>query len=111
MQTILIRLLAVFIVSSILRIIVHMIFGVGFIGTAGSILIDLGVLGCIYVLLKEYRYINLRKTMYFLGGMTFISILMDLHVIRGDIGQLIILGIIAWMIFGRDGLWNRGRYR
>lgn len=109
MQNLVIKLLAVFVVSAILRLLIHMIFGPGLASTAGSILIDIGVLGYIYALLKEYRYINLRKTMFFLGGITFISILADIGILRGDFAQLIILAILAWMIFGTGGFFGGGR--
>lgn len=114
MQNLVIKLLAVFVVSAIVKLLIHIILGGGFIATGGGILVDLAVLGYIYTVLKEYRYINLKKTMTFLGGITFISILIDLGLLRGDFGNLIILAVIAWMIFGKDGFFGSSggrRYR
>lgn len=111
MQNITIKLLAVFIVSGILKIVVHMLFNGSFIGIGGGILIDVAVLGYIYLLLKEYHYPNLKKIMLFLGGIIFISILIDLSILGGDLGNLLILSIIAWMIFGKDGFFSGRRFR
>ena len=104
------RILAVFIVSGILKIVLQRIFG-DFWGMASSVAIDLGVLGYVYLLLRTYRYLNLQRIMTFLGGITAVSILTEVRLLPADIGSLIILGVIAWMLFGKGGFFSGGGYR
>lgn len=111
MQYLTLRILAVFIVSGILKIVLQRIFGGGFLGMASSVAIDLGVLGYVYLLLRSYRYINLQRIMTFLGGITAVSILTEVRLLPADIGSLIILGVIAWMLFGKGGFFSGGGYR
>lgn len=115
MPNITMKLLAVFIIGAILKLLAHMVFGGGFLGTGVGILVDVAMLGYVYLILREYRYLNTKKIMGFLGGITAISILTDVGIIRGDFGSLLILGIIAWMLFGPGGFFSgngrgRGRY-
>lgn len=112
MQDLTIRLLVIFIVGLILKTFAHMIFGNDILGTSIGILVNISILGYVYLVLREYRYLNIKKIMAFLGGFTLISILMDIGWLPTDLGNLIMLAIIAWMLFGRGGFFSgRGRYR
>jgi hypothetical protein len=73
MQNITVQLLIVFIVSGLLKVIVSMIFGNGTVALVGGILIDIAVLGIIYVLMQNYRFLNIRKMMMLIGGITLVS--------------------------------------
>jgi hypothetical protein len=109
MQPMVIRLLAVFVVSGIIKLTLQMIVG-GPIAVVLGVLVDIGVLWYIYQLLRRYGYVGLKRIMLFLSGITLISILVEVGVLRGDFGNLIILLAIAWILFGKDGLWG-GRRR
>ena len=111
MQNITIQLLAIFIVGAILKTVAHMIFGGGIFGTGIGVLIEIAILGYVYLILKQYRYLNLKKIMSFLGGITAVSIFIDIGLLRPDFGNLIILGIIAWMLFGKGGFFSSRRGR
>lgn len=113
MQNLTVRLLIVFVVSAILKTLSHMIFGWGFWGIGIGVLIDIAVLGYVYVVLQEYRFFNIKKIMAVLGSLTFLSILIDVGILRGDVGSLLILIIIVWVLIGRGGFFsgNRRRYR
>lgn len=108
MQNITIQLLAVFILSGLLKIIVHMIFGDGTFALVSGVLIDIIVLGIIYILMKNYRFLNIRKMMLFISGITLISVFVDLGILRGDIGNLIILAVLGWVMFGKNGFFGGG---
>ena len=103
MQNITVQLLVVFVISGLLKIVVSMIFGSGTVALVGGILIDIAVLGIIYLLMQNYRFLNIRKMMIMIGGITFISILVDVGILRGDIGNLIVLAVLGWMMFGNSG--------
>lgn len=64
------------------------------------VVIDLAVLGIAFVLLKRYPYIDVKKSMSYLGALTAISVLVDLGVVGGEVGNIAVLGLLAWMIFG-----------
>ena len=70
--------------------------------------IDLAVFGIVYLVLKRYPFIDLKSSMSFLGGLTVISILADLEIISNLISSVLIMGLLAWMMFGRSrGSKNR----
>ncbi len=72
----------------------------------GSIIwvcIDLAVLGICYMILRKYPYVDLKSSMFFLGGLTAVSILTDIGIISGLVGQVLMIGLLAWMMFGRGG--------
>lgn len=76
------------------------------------VIIDLAVLVGAYIILKRHPYIDLKKSMSFLGALTAISVLVDLGVVGGEIGNIAVLGLLAWMIFGgRFGGFGGGRRR
>ncbi|WP_425057692.1 hypothetical protein SCACP_22270 [Sporomusa carbonis] len=70
--------------------------------------IDLAVLGVAYLILRRSPFIDMKRTMIFLGGLTAVNMLVDLGVINGMIGNLALLGLLGYMMFGR-GYNNRRR--
>ncbi len=64
------------------------------------VVIDLAVLGIAYILLKRHPYIDLKKSMSYLGAVTAVSVSVSLGIIGGEIGNIIVLILLAWMIFG-----------
>ncbi|MEG6584614.1 hypothetical protein [Dendrosporobacter sp. 1207_IL3150] len=72
--------------------------------------IDLAVLGICYALLKRHPYIDLKKSMSYLGALTTISVLVDLGVVGGEVGNIAVLALLAYMIFG-GGLGGGRRRR
>ncbi len=69
--------------------------------------IDLAVLGAAYLIIRRHPYVDVKKSMIILGGLTLISILVDIGIIGGMFGQIIVLAILAWFMFGNRG--NNGR--
>jgi hypothetical protein len=72
--------------------------------------IDLTVLFICYIFLKTQPYINLKRSMIFLGGLTAVNITVALKIISGFIGNIIILCLLGWLIFGKQGLNTGGSY-
>lgn len=104
MQAITMQLLLVFILGGILKCFI--------ISAFGWILIDLAILGAVYVLLrKQYPYFNLNKIMSYIAGMTLVSILVDIGFLNGHIGNLLILAILAWMFFSGGNIIGGYRRR
>ncbi len=98
------QLLTVFVISGILKCI--------FLSSFASIFIDLAVLGAIYILLRrQYPYYSIKKIMLYISGMTVVSILVDIGILRADIGNLIILAILGWMFFGGGNIIGGYRRR
>lgn len=64
------------------------------------VLADLVVFGICYLLLRRYPYIDIKKSMLFIGGLTLINILVDVNILNGLIGNIISLVLVAWVIFG-----------
>ncbi|AJQ28108.1 MAG: hypothetical protein H6Q69_4457 [Firmicutes bacterium] len=64
--------------------------------------IDLAILGIAYLILRRYPFIDLKSSMSFLGGLTAVSVLIDLGIISGLVGNILIIALLAWMIFGRS---------
>lgn len=65
------------------------------------VFIDLAVLAISYIILRRYPYVDLKASMLFLSGLTIVSVLTDIGLISGLIGNVLILAILAWMMFGR----------
>jgi hypothetical protein len=74
-----------------------------FVGSILWVCIDLAVLGTSYLILKRYPYVDLKASMFFLGGLTAVSILNDLGIINGLISSILMMAVLAWMMFGRGG--------
>jgi hypothetical protein len=61
--------------------------------------VDLAALAVCYFLLRAIPYINLRTSMLYLSGFTGISILVDLRIIGGLIGNILSLLVIGWLLW------------
>jgi uncharacterized membrane protein YfcA len=99
MNQIWLQILAVMIGSSVVKYI--------FSSMLAWVIIDLLVLGIAYIILRRHPYIDIRKSMIFLSGLTAISVLVDLGILDGVIGQIIILIFLVWTIFGGGSGNNR----
>lgn len=73
------------------------------------VFVDIAVLVICYLILKRHSNVDLKTSMLFLSGLTFVSILMDLGIVGGLIGNVLILAMLGWMIFGRGGNNNSKR--
>jgi hypothetical protein len=101
------QLLIIFIASGVLKLIAAGIFGVGVMGLMCGIVIDIAVVGVIYLLLRQnYYYLNLNKIMAIIIAITLLSILMDIGILPAGIGNLLVLAVLGWMLFNRGG-WFR----
>ena len=60
--------------------------------------IDLVILGVCYLILRRYPYVDIKKSMIFLSALTGVSILVDLGVISGAIGNIVLLALVVWML-------------
>jgi hypothetical protein len=63
-----------------------------------GVAIDLVVLGVCYLILRRFPYIDIKKSMIFLSTLTGVSILVDLGVISGAIGNIVLLVLVVWML-------------
>ncbi|SDE15685.1 hypothetical protein [Sporomusa acidovorans] len=95
------QILAIMIVGSMLKYVVF--------STLAWVIIDLAVLGISYLLLRRDPFTDMKRSMLFLGGLTVVNVLVDLGIIGGMLGNLILLGLLAYMMFGRD--YNSRRRR
>jgi hypothetical protein len=86
---------AVLIVGSILKYIIP--------GMVAGVVIDLVVLAACYIVLRRFPYIDMKRSMIFLVGMTIVSILTDLYIINGLVGNIVLLGLMAWLFFSPGG--------
>lgn len=84
-----------------------------FINPVALVMVDLIVLFVLYMLIRRYSFIDVKRSMYFLSLLTFITILIDVNLVPNIIGSIIILSILLWMIFrnGRGGGSNRPQLR
>lgn len=64
------------------------------------VIIDLAVLGIAYLILRRYPYIDMKHSMIFLGGLTAINVLVDLGIMGGMMGNIALLALLGWMLFG-----------
>lgn len=100
MQTIWLQILLVMLGGSLLK---HLFFH-----SLIWVLIDLATLGAAYYVLKRYPYVDIKGSMKLLGALTLVNILVDLGIIGGFVVNLLMLGLVAWMLFGsRGGNWRR----
>lgn len=74
-----------------------------------AVAIDLAVLAVAYIILRRYPYINLKRTLNFLVGLTVISIAVDLGFIDGFIGNIALLILLAWLFFSGSQGGGSGR--
>lgn len=68
-----------------------------------AVVIDLAVLAIAYIILRRYPYINIKRTMNFLVGLTIVSVAVDLGFIDGFVGNIALLILLAWLFFSKDG--------
>lgn len=64
------------------------------------VVIDLAVLGIAYLILRQNRFINMRHSMIFLGSLTAINVLIDVGIMSGMMGNIALLALLGWMVFG-----------
>ena len=64
------------------------------------VIIDLAVLGIGYLILRKDRFVDMRHSMIFLGGLTGINVLVDLGIMGGMMGNIALLALLGWMVFG-----------
>ena len=65
--------------------------------------IDILVFAACWFLLRRYPYVDMRRTLMLLGGLTVVNVLADLGLIGAMTANIIVLAFIAWMIFGGRG--------
>lgn len=65
--------------------------------------IDLAVMGVAYLILRRRPYIDLGKSMLFLGVITVINLLVDFGLISSLIGDGALLLFLLYLIFNRGG--------
>lgn len=70
--------------------------------------IDLIIFGIAYLILRQHSNINLKSSMIFLGGLTFVSILTDLRIVSDVVGSVLTLALLGWMMFNRNRNNNSG---
>ncbi|MDR3560272.1 MAG: hypothetical protein P4N59_02355 [Negativicutes bacterium] len=64
------------------------------------LIINLAVLAAGYVILRRYPYVDMKRSMTFLGGLTAIVILVEFGVVNGLVANIGMLALLAWMFFG-----------
>jgi hypothetical protein len=72
--------------------------------------IDIALFVAVYFILRRYPWINLKRSITFFGCLTIINIFVDLGIVDGLIGNIALLILLAWMMFGQGwGGGGRGR--
>lgn len=104
----LLKFVLLFIGCTVLKIVCNM-FLTGMPAMVLGVLVDAAFLGSIYVLLRSYRIQNLKKIMGILVFMTVISTLVEFGVLSGGVSNLVFLAVLAWLVFGKDGIFRRRR--
>lgn len=95
------QVLAVMIVGSMIKYMFH--------NSLAWVVIDLAVLGIAYLLLRRDPFIDMKRSMVFLGGLTVVNVLVDLGIMSGMLGNLALLALLGYMMFGRN--YNNRRRR
>lgn len=67
------------------------------------VIVDLIVFGIAYMILRRYPYIDFKKSMLFIGGLTVINLLVDIRIINDMVGNIASLVIVGWVMFGGLG--------
>jgi len=65
------------------------------------VLVDIAVLGISYLILRRDYTVNLKSSMLFLGGLTAISVLVDVGIMSDTVSSLFILALLGWMLYER----------
>lgn len=74
-----------------------------------AVVIDLAVLAVAYLIMRRYPFIDLKKSMLFLTGVTVVSILVDFGLVSAVVADLAMLAFIVAMVFGPRGGGGGGR--
>ena len=101
MNTVWWYILAAIIVGSILK---HLV-----LNPWAWVVIDIGVFVAVYILLRRYPFINLKRSITFFGCLTIVNIFVDLGIVDGFIGNIALLILLGWMMFGQGGGGQGGR--
>jgi hypothetical protein len=92
MNTVWWYILAAIIVGSILKYLV--------VNPWAWVAIDVALFAAVYLILRRYPWINLKRSVTFFGCLTIVNIFVDLGIVDGFIGQIAIRVLLGWMIFG-----------
>lgn len=68
--------------------------------------VDIAVLGISYLILRRDFSVDLKMSMLFLGGLTAISILVDVGIMSDTMSSLLILALLGWMLYDRRSKGN-----
>jgi hypothetical protein len=94
MNTIWIQVLLVMVGGSMLKYV--------FMNPWAWVAIELAILGVAYYLLRRHPYVDVKSSMMFLSGLTIVNILVDLGIIGGLLGNVLVLAVLAWMFFNSN---------
>lgn len=64
-----------------------------------ALFINIAVLIAAYMVLRRYPYIDVKRSMTFLVGLTVIVILTEFGIVNGLIANIGMLALLAWMFF------------
>lgn len=65
-----------------------------------ALIINIAVMIAAYLVLRRYPYVDLKRSMTFLAGITVIVSLTEFGIIDGLIANICMLALLAWMFFG-----------
>lgn len=65
-----------------------------------SVVLEIVIFAVVYWLIRRYSYIDVKRSMVYLGVLTVISILVDINLISDMLGNVVILGLLFWLLFG-----------
>ena len=99
MNNVWLMILGVMVVGSIVKYII--------INRIASVVINFVVLGAVYFILRRYPYLDMKRSMIILGGMTIIISLTDLGIVSGFLGEIGLLLLIVWMFYNKGGRSGR----
>lgn len=71
--------------------------------------IDIAIFAAVYLILRRYPWVNLKRSMTFFGCLTLVNIFVDLGIVDGFIGNIALLILLGWMLFGQGGGQGGGR--
>lgn len=109
-NSLMMKFVGLFIISTILKVVFNMFVG-GMVAMGLGVVVDAGFLVCVYMLLRQYRVPSIKRIMIILILLMLISILTEFGILPQDVGNLLLLAVFAWMIFGKGGILPRGGRR
>ena len=71
--------------------------------------VDIAVFVAVYIILRRYPWVNLKRSLTFFGCLTIVNIFVDLGIVGGFIGNIALLILLGWMMFGQGGGGGQGR--